>query len=105
LLTSVEFWNSRISEIEVAPKVANAKDTCFAKARIFVASDLVEDLRGECRLVGLTISALHIIGHLEHGTKVTTDLVRKLIESDEKSEVKRLKAIYEQVFKVSALGI
>jgi hypothetical protein len=98
---SVEFWNSRIPEIEVAPKVANAKDTCFAKARLFVANDLVEDLRGECQFVGLIISALHMIGHLDHGTRVTTSLIQKSIESSEISEVKKLKAIYEQIFNVS----
>ncbi|KAI6175637.1 Component of oligomeric Golgi complex 2 [Aphelenchoides bicaudatus] len=99
-LHSAEFWSARIPELEIAPKVANAKDTCFEKARLLVANDLIDDLRGECQLVGLTISALYIIGHLDHGTQVTTELIHKSIESSEKNEVKRLKSIYEQVFKL-----
>jgi hypothetical protein len=99
-LTAVEFWHSRIPELEVSPNVAIAKDTCFAKARMMAANDLIDDLRGECRFVGLIITSLHIIGQLDHGVSVAIDLIKKSIESE---EVQQLKIFYEQLFNVSFL--
>lgn len=99
-LTAVEFWYQRIPELEIAPNVAIAKERCFSKSQVLVSDDLKTDLHEGCQFIGLIISALHIIGQLEHGTKITTDLIRHSIESNEETEISRLNSLYDQVFKV-----
>lgn len=97
-LTAVEFWYSRIPELEITPKAAIAKDTCFAKARTLIINDLTEDLRGLCQFIGSIITSLQMIGQLDHGIVVASDLVRRT--STESEEIQSLKAFYDKIFKV-----
>jgi hypothetical protein len=100
-LTAVEFWHARIPEIEIAPKAVIAKEACFSKARQLIIEDLIADLHGECRLIGLIFASLNMIGQVKFGMlKISDALVKNSLQSEETSDVLRLKAYYEQIFKV-----
>jgi hypothetical protein len=61
---------------------------------------LTEDLRGLCQFIGSIITSLQIIGQLDYGIGVASDLARKSTQSE---ETQTLKAFYDRIFKVCVL--